>query len=195
MRQTITAVLGAALAFSQVPNPTQSATPVRLTDTPVFRVTATSRSIKAINFNHRDGSTTVSFAGTGLMPKAIGEAKVDSKTGATKIDARFDKLEPAQKHGDSFLTYVMWAVTPEGRPENLGEVFINGDEARLQGSTELQAFGLIVTAEPYFAVTQPSDTVVLEGVVKAGPEGTTGTISPISAKYELLEHGSYDAFT
>jgi len=87
----------------------------------------------------------------------------------------------------------MWAITPEGRPENLGEVMVNGDNARLQAATELQAFGLIVTAEPYYAVTQPSDTVVMEGVVKPGPEGTTGTIAPIEAKYELLEHGSYDA--
>jgi outer membrane protein OmpA-like peptidoglycan-associated protein len=193
MKLTITLLLGAMLTWSQVPNPTQSTTPVRLNDTPVFRVTATARSIKAINYNHREGSTTVSFVGTGLMPRAIGEAKVDSKTGATKIDVHFEKLDPAQVHGDSFLTYVLWAITPEGRPENLGEVFATGSEARLQAATDLQAFGLIVTAEPYFAVTQPSDTVVMEGIVKAGPAGTTGTVAPIEAKYELLEHGSYDA--
>lgn len=179
--------------FGQVPNPTQANTPQYLGATPVFRVTATARTIKAINFNHREGSTNVSMVGTGLMPRAKGEAHVDSKTGATKVDVSFSKLEPAQVHGDSFLTYVLWAITPEGRPENLGEVFVNGEDARLQASTELQAFGLIVTAEPYFAVTQPSDTVVMEGIVKPGPEGTTGTIAPIDAKYELLEHGSYDA--
>ena len=187
---------GLALAsalFGQVPNPTQASAPQYVGDTPVFRVTATARTIKAINFHHREGSTTVNMVGTGLMPRAKGEAHVDSKTGATKVDVSFSKLDPAQVHGDSFLTYVMWAITPEGRPENLGEVFVNGDDARLQGSTELQAFGLIVTAEPYFAVTQPSDIVVMEGVIKQGPEGTTGTIGPIDAKYELLEHGSYDA--
>ena len=119
--------------------------------------------------------------------------KVESKQGVIKIDADMRKLDPATKFGLEYLTYVMWAITPEGRPENLGEVFVNGEDARLQASTELQAFGLIVTAEPYFAVTQPSDTVVMEGVVKPGPEGTTGTIAPIEAKYELLEHGSYDA--
>ncbi len=190
------AFLFAALSvamFGQVPGPTQSSAPQYAGETPVFRVTATARSIPAINYQHREGSTQVSFTGTGLMPRAKGTAKVDSKTGATKIDATFDKLEPAQTHGDSFLTYVMWAITPEGRPENLGEVMLNGDNSRLQAATELQAFGLIVTAEPYYAVTQPSDTVVMEGIVKNGPEGTTGTISPIQAKYELLEHGSYDA--
>ena len=182
-----------AALFAQVPNPTQASSPQYNGDTPVFRVTATARTIKAINYHHREGNTTVHLVGTGLMPRAKGEAHVDSKTGATKVDVTFSKMEPAQTHGDSFLTYVMWAITPEGRPENLGEVFVNGDDARLQASTELQAFGLIVTAEPYFAVTQPSDTVVMEGVIKPGPEGTTGTIAPIDAKYELREHGSYDA--
>jgi outer membrane protein OmpA-like peptidoglycan-associated protein len=185
-------VLAAGL-FGQVPNPTQANAPQFAGDTPVFRVTATARIIKAVNFHHREGSTSVDMVGTGLMPRAKGEAHVDSKTGATKVDVTFSKMEPAQVHGDSFLTYVMWAITPEGRAENLGEVFVNGDDARLQASTELQAFGLIVTAEPYFAVTQPSDTVVMEGVIKTGPEGTTGTFAPIDAKYELLEHGSYDA--
>lgn len=193
MIKLLTVLASTAALFGQVPNPTQANTPQYIGDTPVFRVTATARTIKAINFNHREGSTNVSLVGTGLMPRAKGEAHVDSKTGATKVDVSFSKLERAQVHGDSFLTYVMWAITPEGRPENLGEVFVNGEDARLQASTELQAFGLIVTAEPYFAVTQPSDTVVMEGVVKPGPEGTTGTIAPIEAKYELLEHGSYDA--
>jgi outer membrane protein OmpA-like peptidoglycan-associated protein len=193
MMKSLTLLAFAASLFGQVPNPTQSSTPQYIGDTPVFRVTATARTIQAINYHHREGNTTVNLVGTGLMPRAKGEAHVDSKTGATKVDVTFDKMDPAQTHGDSFLTYVLWAITPEGRPENLGEVFVNGDNARLQGSTELQAFGLIVTAEPYFAVTQPSDTVVMEGVVKPGPEGTTGTIAPIEAKYELLQHGSYDA--
>ena len=181
------------MLVAQVPNPTQANQPQFNGDTPVFRVTATAHIIKAINFNHREGSTTVNLVGTGLMPRAKGEAHVDSKTGATKLDVTFERMDPSQTHGDSFLTYVLWAITPEGRPENLGEVFLGGSNARLQASTELQAFGLIVTAEPYFAVTQPSDTVVMEGVIKPGPDGTTGTIAPIDAKYELLEHGAYDA--
>jgi outer membrane protein OmpA-like peptidoglycan-associated protein len=193
MNRTILLTVISAALFAQVPSPTQANEPQYLGDTPVFRVTATARSIRAINYQHREGSTQVNFAGTGLMPRARGEAKVDSKTGATKIDATFSRLEPAQTHGDSFLTYVMWAITPEGRPENLGEVMLSGDTARLQAATDLQAFGLIVTAEPYYSVTQPSDTVVMEGEVKPGPDGTTGTIAPIEAKYELLEHGSYDA--
>ncbi len=191
MRKTAGLLLSSlAAAFAQVPNPTQSAQPVAMPDV-VFRTTVTSRTIKSINYHHRQGSTTVDFVGTALMNMAKGEAKVDSKTGATKIDVRFDKLGPAQVHGEEFLTYVLWAITPEGRAQNLGEVMVEGDDARLQTGTELQAFGMIVTAEPYWAVTQPSDVVVMEGVVKPG--STTGTISPIEAKYELLQKGAYTA--
>jgi outer membrane protein OmpA-like peptidoglycan-associated protein len=182
--------------WCQVPGPTQTnLVEASSSPYPVFRVTAVSRSIKAINYHHRQGSTNLEFEGTNLAPKAKGEARVDSKTGATKIDARFDKLPPAQVHGREFLTYVMWAVTPEGRFENLGEVYLNGDDARLQAATELQSFGMIVTAEPYYAVTQPSDVVVMENVVVSNPNkpGTTGTMSPIEAKYELLERGVYNA--
>lgn len=175
------------LMQAQVPNPTQ--TPVPAADAPVFRITVVSRTTKAINYNHREGSTNVSFVGTGLLPKGVGEAKVDSKTGATKIDLNVDKMQPAQTLGNEFLTYVLWAITPEGRAENLGEVMLSDNHARLQAATELQSFGMIVTAEPYYAVTQPSDTVVLEAVVKNG--ATSGTITPIDARFELLAKGGY----
>lgn len=154
----------------------------------VFRVDVVSRTTKAINFHHRQGSTTVGLAGTSLAPRAKGEVKVDSKTGATKIDAYIDKMPPANLLDEGYLTYVMWAITPEGRPENIGELMLDGDHARLQAATELQSFGIIVTAEPYFAVTQPSDYVVMEGVVKPG---TTGTIMPIETKFELVKRGGY----
>ena len=169
--------------LAQTPNP---ATP-----TVVFRTTVTARTVKAINYNHRQGATTVGFAGTALMAGAKGEARVDSKTGATKVEVYFDKLLPAQIHGNEFLTYVLWAITPEGRAENLGEIMLEGDSAKLQAGSELQAFGMIVTAEPYWAVTQPSDVVVMEGVVKPG--STTGTITPVDTRYELLERGAYAA--
>src|SRR6202011_492041 len=90
--------------------------------------------------------------------------------------------------GPEYLTYVMWAITPEGRANNLGEVVLQGDKARLQAATELAAFGLIVTAEPYFAVTQPSDVVVMENFIRTD---TTGTIQQVDAKYELLQRGQY----
>ena len=107
------------------------------------------------------------------MPGATGEAKVESKQGVIKINADMQKLEPATKFGPEYLTYVMWAITPEGRATNVGEVLLNGGKSKLDATTELQSFGLIVTAEPYFAVTQPSDVVVMENFVR---RGTTGTI-------------------
>lgn len=155
----------------------------------MFRVDVVSRTTKAINYHHRQGSTTVGLEASSLVPKAKGEAKVDSKTGATKVEATVEKLPAASTLGEGYLTYVLWAITPEGRAENLGELMLDDGRARLQAGTELQSFGMIVTAEPYYAVTQPSDFVVMEGVVKRG--STTGTIMPIEAKYELVSRGGY----
>ena len=155
---------------------------------PIYRVTVVARTTKAINYNHRSGSTKIGFRGTPLMPQAQGEAKVESKQGVIKINADMQKLEPATKFGPEYLTYVMWAVTPEGRATNVGEVLLNGGKSKLDATTELQSFGLIVTAEPYFAVTQPSDVVVMENFVR---HDTTGTIEELDAKYELLKRGQY----
>src|ERR1035437_7099839 len=126
--------------------------------------------------------------GTPLLPEARGEARVESQQGVIKIGARMEKLQPATKFGPEYLTYVMWAITPEGRATNVGEVLLDGDKTKLNTTTELQSFGLIVTAEPYFAVTQPSDVVVMETFVQ---QGRAGTIEELEAKYELLQRGQY----
>src|ERR1700732_1415772 len=155
---------------------------------PVFRVTVVARTTTAINYRHRSGSTKIDFRGTPLMPDARGEAEVNSKQGRIEIDARMDHLSPATQYGPEYLTYVLWAVTPEGRPKNLGEVLLDGRNSKLNVTTDLQTFGLIVTAEPYFAVTQPSDVVVMENFVRSD---TQGTYENIDAKYELLQRGQY----
>lgn len=155
---------------------------------PIFRVTVVDRTTKAINYRHRSGPTEVAFRGTSLMPAAKGEAIVNSKQGRIEIKARMEKMTPATQFGPEYLTYVLWAVTPGGRPKNLGEVLLNGKNSHMEVTTDLQTFGLIVTAEPYFAVTQPSDVVVMENVVT---DRTTGTIEPIEAQYELLQRGQY----
>jgi len=172
----------------QAPNPTQqsSAAITAAPSVPIYRVTVVARTTKAINYNHRSGPTNIDFRGTALMPGARGEAKVESKQGVIKIDARMQNLRPAGSYGPEYLTYVMWAITPEGRATNVGEVLLNGDNSKLDATTELQSFGLIVTAEPYFAVTQPSDVVVMENFVR--PD-TTGTIEEVDAKFELLQRG------
>ena len=156
----------------------------------VFKVSVVSRTAKAINYHHRSGATNIDFRGTSLMPNARGEARVESKQGVIKIDASFEKMSPAFSYGTEYVTYVLWGITPEGRPVNLGEIVLNGNgvKSKLSATSELQVFGLIVTAEPYFAVTQPSDVVVMENFIR--PD-TTGTIMPIDVKYELVPKGAY----
>lgn len=167
-------------------NPT-TATPD--SGTPIYRVTVVSRTTKAVNYRHRGGATKINFAGTPLMPGSRGEAKVESKKGYIEIEVEFDDMQPAQKYGPEYLTYVLWAITPEGRAHNLGELLLNSKgEAKVDVTTELQSFGLLVTAEPYFAVTQPSDVVVMENVIR--PD-TLGKVEIVDAKYELLKRGSY----
>ncbi len=156
---------------------------------PLYRITVVGRTAKAINYQHRGGPTTIDFRGTVLMPEARGEARVESKRGAVQIEARWERLEPPTRFGPRFLTYVLWAITPEGRAVNLGEVAPGHDnKARLKTASELQTFGLIVTAEPYYSVTQPSDVVVMENAVR--PD-TAGKVETIEAKYELLPRGTY----
>jgi len=181
------------LSAQQVPNPTQQQQRALGPNetgqaTPIFKVTVVSRTTKAINYHHRTGSTRIDFRGTELMPAARGEAKVASQMGSTKIETRLDHMTPPAQYGPEYMTYVLWGVTPEGRAVNLGEVVLEGDHASLLSTTGLQTFGLIVTAEPYFAVTQPSDVVVAENFVR---NDTTGTIEQVDAKYELLQRGQY----
>jgi len=153
---------------------------------PIFRVSVTGRTAKAINYQHRSGATKVDFRGTALMPEARGEAKVESKQGYIEVEVEFDDLQGATRFGPEYLTYVMWAITPEGRATNLGEVILNGTKSKLNVTTELQTFGLIVTAEPYFAVAQPSDVVVMENIIR---KDTEGKVEEVDAKYELLQRG------
>jgi len=156
---------------------------------PIYRVTVIQRTVKAINYQYRSGPTRIDFGGTVLMSKGKGEATVESKRGRTEIDAKFEHMEEPTGVGREYLTYVLWAVSPEGRPHNLGEIMPDGsNKARLRVSMDLQAFGLIVTAEPYSAVRQPSDVVVLENRVR--PE-TEGRIGEINARFELLPRGQY----
>src|SRR5690242_3856094 len=157
-------------------------------ETPVFRVNVVSRTTKAVNYRHRGGSTSVDFKGTDLMPLAKGKAKVDSKSGRLQIDAQFERIMPATKFGPEYLTYVLWAITPEGRPLNLGEVLLDNGHAKLDVTTDLQAFGMIVTAEPYFAVTYPSNLGVVENIIKYE---TKGWEEPIDAKFDMLEGSEY----
>ncbi len=156
---------------------------------PVFRVNVFARTTKAVNYRHRGGSTTVDMRGTDLMPEVGGHAKVDGKGGRLGISVELTHLRPASKFGGQFLTYVLWAITPEGRAVNLGEI-LPGDNGKdkIDVTTDLQAFGLIVTAEPYYSVTHPSNQVVAENVIR---QETKGFEEPIDAKFDVLEGAQY----
>ena len=156
---------------------------------PTFRVVVISRSVQAVNYEHRSGNSKVDFAGTDLMPSAYGVAQVNSKRGSIEIDAEFGDLQKPTTFDNEYLTYVLWAISPEGRAVNLGEVLLGGNHrSKLHVTTDLQAFALIVTAEPYYAVRQPSNAVILENVVR---DDTKGTAETVKAKYELMERGGY----
>ncbi|HXZ31388.1 MAG TPA: hypothetical protein VEH30_03845 [Terriglobales bacterium] len=177
----LSVILFVASAWAQ-----QNTAPVEPMDqTPIFRVKVVSRTTKAVNYRHRGGSTTVDLKGTSLMPDATGRAKVDGKEGRLAISAEIQRLQPASKFGAQYLTYVLWAITPEGRSVNLGEMVPNSDgRSKIDVTTDLQAFGLVITAEPYFAVIHPSDLVVVENIVR---QETKGFETPIDAKFDMLE--------
>jgi outer membrane protein OmpA-like peptidoglycan-associated protein len=181
---------------TQTPAPEQDAAPQERNQNteqndqvPVFRVNVYARTTRAVNYRHRGGSTSVDFRGTELMPEVGGHAKVDGKAGRLAISVELTHMQPATHFGGQYLTYVLWAITPEGRAVNLGEV-LPGDNGKdkIDVTTDLQAFGLIVTAEPYYAVTHPSNKVVAENILR---QETKGFEEPIDAKFDVLEGAQY----
>jgi outer membrane protein OmpA-like peptidoglycan-associated protein len=175
MKRILVGLLATAGAFAQ--------------PAPIYRITVTERTVKAINYQYRSGPTLIDFRGTVLMPKAKGTASVESKQGRCEVDVHFDNLAEPQRFGREYLTYVLWALTPDGRPHNVGEVVANsGDKSHMRVTTDYQAFAMIVTAEPYSAVRTPSDVVVLENEVR--PD-TVGKIEQVEARYELMPRGHY----
>ncbi|MFZ0620075.1 MAG: OmpA family protein [Candidatus Acidiferrales bacterium] len=158
-------------------------------DAASYRVNVVSRTTRAVSYRHRSGATKVDFRGTNLMPTAAGEAKVESKRGTMEIEAEFSGLDVPTSFGGEYLTYVLWAISPEGRAVNIGEVLVGENHrSKLEVTTDLQAFAMIVTAEPYYAVRRPSDVVVLENEVRPDTEGAT---EAVDAKYELIDRGGY----
>src|SRR5665213_369745 len=192
MRFAILTLLLTATLGAQAPNPVQTGVRTGANGSdPIFRVDVTSKTVRAVNYHNRQGTTHIDFRGTSLMPDARGEASVSANTGATRISLKFNHLSNPAQFGPEYLTYVLWAITPEGRAKSLGEVTLkdpNSKTAELYATTDLQSFGMIVTAEPYFSVSQPSDAVVMENFLR---KDTSGTLELVNAKYELLKRGEY----
>ncbi len=176
---------------AQEPNPTTPA-PGSVQQGPngiyLYHVKVVQRELDAVNYLNRSGATHLNFIGTELMPNAHGDGRVDSQTGKTHISVRFSGLTPANGFGKEYLTYVLWAISADGRPQNLGELELAGDKASLDVTSSFQSFGMIVTAEPYFAVSQPSDVVVLKNVFS---DKTQGVLEEVNVHYQLLPRGLY----
>ena len=157
--------------------------------TPTYRVSVVSRTTRAVKYEHRSGATKIDFQGTDLMQGASGEAKVESKRGSMEIEVEFKGLDKPTSFGTEYLTYVLWAISPEGRAVNIGEVLVGDNHrSKLDVTTDLQAFAMIVTAEPYYAVRRPSNVVIMENLIR--PD-TVGTSEAVDAKYELIDRGGY----
>ena len=187
------AVIAARSVCAQEPNPTSvpaTREPVVTQSGDVFfyKVKVVQRDIDAVNYLHRSGSTKVAFQGTELLPGAHGEADVKSERGKITVNAEFRGLTPASGFGPEYLTYVLWAISPDGRPANLGEILPAGTKNNISVSVPLQAFGLIVTAEPYYAVSTPSDVVVLKNVFT---DNTNGVLEQVTAHTTLYPRGQY----
>jgi outer membrane protein OmpA-like peptidoglycan-associated protein len=177
-------------AIGQEPNPSQTNQSTQTGgSTPIFKVQVVSRSIQAVSYRNRSGWTKVKFQGTALAPKAKGTAEVRSQLGHMEVKLDVENLPVADSFGTEFMTYVLWAITPDGHPANLGEV-VTDSHGNFSGNvtTELQSFGLIITAEPYFAVRQPSDVVVMENIV---PNDIKAKVETVDANYQLLQRGQY----
>jgi hypothetical protein len=182
----LSGVVSLASLLAQTPPNTQTQ---KDRTVPIYRLTVVQRALQAVNFQSHSGPTRIDFKGTVLLPKADGEAKVEVKNGYTEVNANFRHLDPPTQFGTEYLTYVLWAITPEGRGINLGEVVADGsNKASMRVTCPYSTFGLLVTAEPYFSVPYPSDVVVLESAVR--PD-TVGTVQAVQAKYELLPRGQY----
>jgi outer membrane protein OmpA-like peptidoglycan-associated protein len=186
-----TIILCVATLAAQTPQPAPATQTVQAAPTanlaPAQAPTVT-RTTKAVHYRLQGGNTKIDFQGTDLLQRASGEAKVEGKKTNFQIEVKFQGLEDATKFGLEYLTYVLWAVSPQGRPVNLGEVSLDHSNAHLKASTDLQTFGMIVTAEPYFAVTAPGNMVVMESAPAVG----AGTEN-IEAKYDLVSRGTYSS--
>ncbi len=175
-------MLVAALSFTTLRANAQA----QSTPTAVAAAPAVSRTAKAITFRRGTGRIKVPLRGSGLMPQGVGEASVENKGNRVEIDAKFQNMEDATKFGFEYLTYVLWAVSPEGRAVNLGELQLKNGNGEVKAMTDMQIFALVVSAEPYFAVSQPGNEVVLENSEMPGAES-------ISATYQLLPQSAYSS--
>lgn len=195
----VAGVIGATTAMAQTTSDAPPAQPANQADTgakiepmeqtPTIRVNVVERTTQAVDYRDRGGSTEIAMRGTDSMPEITGDVKVTGRLGRLALSASLHHMKPATSLGLPYLTYVLWAITPEGRPTNLGEVIPDdGGTAHVQVTSSLSSFGLIVTAEPYFAVIRPSAAMVAENII---PDDVKGFVRGINTKFDLTESKDY----
>jgi len=196
LRSLAVVTLFATAAGAQVSNPTTIAPGVHSVEVveadangfSIYQVKPVQRSLTAINFFINDGPSGIKFEGTDLARPVSGKAKVEAKTGRIEVSMELNHMPAANGFGPEYLTYVLWAISADGRAQNLGELNLSGSNGSLKASTSLQSFGLIVTAEPYFSVSQPSDVLVAQS---APTKRTNGVLQQVNTHYSLLPRGLY----
>jgi len=129
-----------------------------------------------------DDNITVQFRGTTRFPRMKGEAKVKrTARSGTTIELSVEKMPRPFELGAGYATYVLWAISPTGQADNLGEIKRSGlffIDSKVRVTTPLQTFALIITAEPHFMVTRPSQTIMLENLYPVAANGQRIGTSP-----------------
>jgi outer membrane protein OmpA-like peptidoglycan-associated protein len=128
-------------------------------------------------------TVSLKFRGTTRLPRLTGAAKV-RRTGRrnTRVEMSIDNLPRAYELGSVYTTFVLWAVSPEGRADNLGELKRSGSQfidTKIDVTTPLETFALIVTAEPHYLVRSPSRMVVLENLPPRDPGDAQVSTVPV----------------
>jgi hypothetical protein len=156
--------------------------------------------IPVVNYYVNGGEGKVDFIPTALMPSAKGQGRVKIlKNGSVSVETQFTGLGSATKFGNEFLTYVLWGAVPKGRTLKIGELSEQGASRQVIATTVLRTFAMLVTAEPYAAVTQPSNIVIFKGASLVGDTTQTESVqlelrgdayAPPGYNYEPLDTSS-----
>ncbi|HTP31453.1 MAG TPA: OmpA family protein [Candidatus Acidoferrales bacterium] len=147
------------------------------------------KAIRAVSYQVGGGSTQIDLNPTGVVPGAGGEATIQARQGVTNIEVSLKGMASPTKLGAEFLTYVLWVVSPDGRFNNVGEIQPdNNGQAKLKATAATQTFSLFVTAEPYFAVRQPSEEVILVNDVRKNTKGKIVVVND----YKLMRRSQYE---
>ena len=149
-----------------------------------------------LSYRHLAGSTVVHLKGTALAPDAQIRVKIGSRPGFVELDINhggISGLKPAHLLGRDFLTYVLWAVSIDGKAANLGELTFEGDHAvAVNVTTTYQTFWLMVTAEPSYAVVDPSPSVVLYSV-KQDAAAEDKALPIAGERFYFTHYSSYES--